>query len=171
MNSPFLMRCGNIRPTWISDVICGMKLHFSHRGSSYSLEAQTDGAPPRTPAHDCSLAFPRFHIWLGSVTTLRFHAGWGFFYIPVILCKERLGRNSQILFREWFGLHLCPILLLMIHLCAKHNPAMGMIMIPSKIRCDLVMGRAFAMRCESGFGAESRPLGMIAPRSAATALK
>ena len=98
--------------------------------------------------------------------------------------RERTGlrpeprRSTAILFRiPWIpcragaGLHLCPILMLMILLCAKHNPAMGMIMIPSKIRCDLVMGRAFAMRCESGFGAESRPLGMIAPRSAATALK
>ena len=171
MNSPFLMRCGNIRPTWISDVICGMKLHFSHRGSSYSYRSANGRGTAPNPSPRLLFCIPLIPYLARLGHNSQIPCRMGLFYIPVILCRERLGRNSQILFREWFGLHLCPILMLMILLCAKHNPAMGMIMIPSKIRCNLVMGRAFAMRCESGFGAESRPLGMIAPRSAATALK
>ena len=67
MNSPFLMRCGNIRQTWISDVICGMKQPCRERRKALSAmkgafiheaiqsffkkcrDARTDGAPPRTP--------------------------------------------------------------------------------------------------------------------------
>ena len=115
MNSPFLMRCGNIRQTWISDVICGMKQPCRERRKALSAmkgafiheaiqsffkkcrDARTDGAPPRTPP----------------------------------LYGNTLSHSPDSM-PAGAGLHLCPILLLMIHLCAKHNPAMGMIMIPSK---------------------------------------